>query len=153
MADLRRSHDELRHWTGREYLQLPAAGIGGAIPGRQQLDQDCRLTYVRFGVDLRYGRQFRADSGSNRTGNLSFTAGPTSNGGTTGGLGIATFLTGQVSSFVRTAAVTGDNAKEFQKRDFFYGQDTWRVTQRLTLNLGLRWDLIFPERVNGPNHG
>jgi hypothetical protein len=107
----------------------------------------------KVGVDLRYGRQFRADSGSNRTGNLSFAAGPTSNGGTSGGLGIATFLTGQVSSFVRTAAVSGDNAKEFQKRDFFYGLDTWRVTQRLTLSLGLRWDLIFPERVNGANHG
>jgi outer membrane receptor protein involved in Fe transport len=107
----------------------------------------------RFGVDIRYGRQFRADSGSNRTGNLSFTAGPTSNGGTSGGLGIATFLTGQVSSFVRTAVVSGDNAKEFQKRDFFYAQDTWRVTQKLSMNLGLRWDLIFPERVNGPSHG
>jgi hypothetical protein len=72
----------------------------------------------KFGVDIRYGRQFRADSGSNRTGNLSFTAGPTSNGGTTGGLGIATFLTGQVSSFVRTAAVSRRQCQGIPKARF-----------------------------------
>ncbi len=113
----------------------------------------------KFGVDLRYGRQFRADSGNNRTGNLIFNSGATSNPGNValnqpaGGMGIATFLTGQVSAFGRTVAVPGDNAKEFQRRDFFYGMDTWRITQKLTLNYGLRWDLIFPERVNGSNHG
>ena len=40
---------------------------------------------------------------------------------------------------------TSTNAKEFQKRDFFYGQDTWRATPKLTSNLGLRYELYFPE--------
>ena len=40
-----------------------------------------------------------------------------------------------------------------QKRTFFYGQDTWRVTRNLTLNLGLRWELYFPESVNGKGNG
>lgn len=107
---------------------------------------------VKFGADLRYGRQFRADSGVNRTGNLTFGAGPTSLNGA-GGLGLATFMLGDVTSFSRDVAAAGDNAKEFQKRTFFYGQDTWRVTPKLTVDYGLRWEIIFPERVNGAAHG
>ena len=108
---------------------------------------------IKFGADLRYGRQFRADSGVNRTGNISFGPGPTASGTLGGGLGIASFLLGDVTNFSRDAAVSGDNAKEFQKRIFFYGQDTWRVTPKLTFNYGLRWDIIFPESVNGAGHG
>ena len=61
-------------------------------------------------------------------------------------------LLGDVTSFNRYVS-TSTNAKEFQKRTFFYGQDTWRVTKDLTLNLGLRWELYFPESVNGPGNG
>ena len=106
----------------------------------------------KFGADLRYGRQFRADSGTNRTGNLTFGPGPTSNNGI-GGLGIATFMLGQVTNFSRAVSVVGNNAKEFQKRTFFYGTDTWRITSKLTLNYGLRWEIVFPERVNGTGKG
>ncbi len=48
---------------------------------------------------------------------------------------------------------TSTNAKEFQKRDFFYVQDTWRATQKLTINYGLRYELYFPETINAPQQG
>jgi Carboxypeptidase regulatory-like domain/TonB dependent receptor len=109
---------------------------------------------VKVGVDLRYARNLRVPSDNNRTGILNFTAGQTSNPGaaTQGGNGYATFLLGQVSSFARYVS-TSTNAKEFQKRTFFYGQDTWRVSRSLTINYGLRWELYFPEKVNAAENG
>jgi len=107
----------------------------------------------KVGADLRYGRNLRVPSDNDRAGLLNFNTGPTSNPVTnTDGLGFATFMLGDVTSFNRYVS-TSTNAKEFQKRTFFYGQDTWRVTKNLTLNLGLRWELYFPESVNGPGNG
>jgi hypothetical protein len=109
---------------------------------------------IKVGADLRYGRNLRVPSDTDRAGQLNFHADQTSDTGATtpGGLGFATFVLGDVSSFGRYVS-TSTNAKEFQKRTFFYAQDTWRVTSKLTLNLGLRWDLYFPESVNGPGNG
>ncbi len=61
-------------------------------------------------------------------------------------------MLGDVTSFNRYVS-TSTNAKEFQKRTFFYGQDTWRVNHKLTLNLGVRWEIYFPESVNGAGNG
>jgi hypothetical protein len=109
---------------------------------------------IKFGADIRYARNLRVPSDSDRTGVNNFTEGPTSDG-STGGLGWATFLLGDVSSFNRyTSAFAGEtNAKEFQARDYFYGQDTWRATQKLTVNVGLRYEYYAPERVNGKDNG
>ena len=108
---------------------------------------------VKFGADLRYARNLRVPSDYDRTGVLKFNSGPTSQAGTNaGGLGFATFVLGDVSDFQRFVS-TSTNAKEFQKRDFFYVQDTWRVTQKLTANLGLRYEFYFPESLNGPGNG
>jgi hypothetical protein len=108
----------------------------------------------KVGADLRYARNLRVPSDNNRTGILNFTSGQTSDptAATQGGNGFATFLLGEVSSFQRYVS-TSTNAKEFQKRTFFYGQDTWRVTHNLTLNVGLRWELYLPEKVNGTGNG
>ena len=106
---------------------------------------------LKVGVDLRYGRNLRVPSDTDRAGQMNFQTGPTSNGGSNG-LGWATFALGEVPSFGRYVS-TSTNAKEFQKRTFFYGQDTWRVTHNLTLNLGLRWELYFPEAVNATGNG
>jgi outer membrane receptor protein involved in Fe transport len=110
---------------------------------------------VKVGADLRYARNLRVPSDTDRAGQMDFKTGPTSNAGTDG-LGFASFMLGDVTTFGRyvgNAAYDETNAKEFQKRTFFYGQDTWRVSRKLTLNLGLRWELYFPEAVNGVGHG
>jgi len=105
----------------------------------------------KVGADLRYGRNLRVPSDVNRTGLLNFSTGPTSNNGADG-LGFATFALGDVATFQRYVS-TSTNAKEFQKRTFFYAQDTWRASSKLTLNLGVRWEYYFPETVNGAAQG
>ena len=106
---------------------------------------------VKFGADLRYARNLRVPSDSDRTGVDRFTNGSTSNG-TDGGLGFASFILGDVGNFNRYTS-TSTNAKEFQARDYFYVQDTWRASQKLTLNLGVRYEYYAPERVNGKGNG
>jgi hypothetical protein len=106
---------------------------------------------IKIGADLRYGRNLRVPSDNDRAGLLSFGTGPTSDNGTDG-LGFATFALGDVTSFNRYVSTSTD-AKEFQKRFFFYAQDTWRATSKLTLNLGVRWEGYYPEAVNGPGNG
>src|SRR5262249_3679182 len=59
---------------------------------------------------------------------------------------------GDVTSFNRFVSTSLD-AAERQKRWFFYGQDTWRVTPKFTFNYGLRWEIYFPETVNGTAQG
>ena len=111
---------------------------------------------IKFGADIRYAMNLRIPSDNNRTGEYNFSPEGTSNG-TLGGLDLATFLLGDVTSFARyvnNPNIAGaNNAAERQKRWFFYGQDTWRVTSKLTLNYGLRWEIYFPETVNGKGHG
>ncbi len=107
---------------------------------------------IKFGADLRYARNLRVPSDNNRTGELRFGTGPTGAGNGNKGLGLATFVLGDVTGFQRYASTT-TNAKEFQKRVFFYAQDTWRASAKLTMNYGLRYEMYFPEVVNGKGNG
>jgi hypothetical protein len=106
---------------------------------------------IKFGADIRYAKNLRVPSDANRTGILNFNSGDTSNAGNAG-LDLATFLLGDVTSFNRFVS-TSLNAAEHQNRWFFYGQDTWRVTSKLSFNYGLRWEIYFPESVNAKGNG
>jgi len=106
---------------------------------------------IKFGADIRSASNLRIPSDANRTGVLNFDHLTTSNAGI-GGIDLASFLFGDVASFNRFVS-TSLNAQEHQWRYFFYGQDTWRATPKLTLNYGLRWEIYMPESVNGKGQG
>ena len=105
----------------------------------------------KFGADIRYAQNLRVPSDSNRTGVYSFSSAATGDS-SNGGLDLATFLLGDVTNLSRYVSTSVD-AAERQYRTFYYGQDTWRVTPKLTVNYGLRWEVYFPEYVNGKDKG
>jgi Carboxypeptidase regulatory-like domain len=63
--------------------------------------------------------------------------------GATIGDGFASFVLGQLSG----ASIGNDNIQWFQRMESgLYAQDTWKVTNKLTVNYGLRWDLEQMQR-------
>ena len=106
---------------------------------------------IKFGADFRYALNLRVPSDSHRSGELTFDP-TTTQGPNGGGLGLASFLLGQVNSFGRYISNSTD-AAERQHRAFSYIQDTWRITPKLSLNFGLRWEIYFPQYVNGKDKG
>lgn len=107
---------------------------------------------IKFGADIRYAYNLRVPSDSHRAGELTFATETTSGPAGDGGLGMASFLLGATDSFIRFISVS-TNAYETQPRYFFYGQDTWRITPKLTFNYGLRWEIYRPESAAGTGQG
>jgi hypothetical protein len=106
----------------------------------------------KFGADIRYAYNLRVPSDQHRAGELNFAPDQTQGPGGVGGEGLAAFILGDVTFFDRYVSVS-TNAYETQPRLFFFGQDTWRVSNKLTVNLGLRWEIYRPESVAGAGQG
>ena len=106
---------------------------------------------VKLGVDVRFQQNLRVPSDTHRSGQLTFDP-TTTEGPNGGGLSLASFLLGDVQSFGRYVSNSTD-AAERQHRLFTYAQDTWRITPKLTMNYGLRWEIYFPQYVNGKDRG
>jgi len=104
----------------------------------------------KFGMDVRRAWNLRVPSDRHRSGELTFHHNRTSLAGS-GGLGLATFLIGDVTRFTRYFSEQTD-AAERQWRHFYYAQDTWKATSKLTLNYGLRLDVINPQTINEPGN-
>ncbi|MCU1269966.1 MAG: hypothetical protein JWN74_1260 [Acidobacteriaceae bacterium] len=93
----------------------------------------------KFGGGVRM-LQFNVKRLTTASGEFDFSSAQTSNAGT-GGDPVASSLFGlSDSSTLNYGGFSGVRYKDF----YFYGQDTYRVTSRLNLNYGLRYDLDIP---------
>jgi hypothetical protein len=108
---------------------------------------------IKFGADYRYGKNWTLSTQSNalRAGTYFF-ASPRTSGGSSPGLGFATFLLGDATTFWRTQTAN-ENAQTRQTRFFTYVQDQWRATSKITVNYGVRWELYTPEKVTAAGAG
>jgi Carboxypeptidase regulatory-like domain/TonB dependent receptor len=102
---------------------------------------------IKWGADIRHRQNKRLPSDQHRAGVYSFNNGVTSDnvdGTATGGLGLAGFLLGSPDQFNRFAQISTDQ-QDVQWSMYYYLQDTWRITPKLTINYGLRWDTWFAD--------
>ena len=137
---------------GPNNCNCPLAGEPASVPVRQQLDEDdaantpsssarmcatpitcvSRATTIRPAFSISAPRRLKvppAEAAVSRP-----------------------IMIGNVASFARNVESVYD-ASEMQNRFFFYGQDSWRMTSKLTVNYGLRWEIYRPEYVAGPGKG
>jgi Carboxypeptidase regulatory-like domain/TonB dependent receptor len=102
---------------------------------------------MKFGTELR-DEQFTLFEPAAPRGTLDFASDFTDNPAapTTGGEAFATFLLGVTDS----GSITNTHNVDYHRQIYsFYGQDDFRVTQRLTLNLGLRYELFTTIKAAG----
>ena len=96
----------------------------------------------KFGLDYRW-YQLNTIAPPNPTGSFAFTTtGTNQQGVTNSGNSIASFLLGQVDTF--QIDLQENKIRPRAHIQEYFAQDDWKVTNRLTLNLGARWTLHFP---------
>jgi hypothetical protein len=115
---------------------VPGAAFTGPNP---QLGED--LSILKGNHQLGFGASYNLNimnywSGLNAPGSVSF-------GGQATGNTLADFLTGQPSSATGNNQVTQGTTSGFAYRQHYiglYAQDSWKVTPRLTVTYGVRWE-------------
>ncbi|HKW98229.1 MAG TPA: TonB-dependent receptor [Bryobacteraceae bacterium] len=98
----------------------------------------------KWGATVEMAWNQRLPSDDHRAGVYDFDPSVTSLAPSAGGLGLASFLLGAPDHFRRFSQIS-TTQEDRQNRMFYFAQDTWRLTPKLTLGYGLRWDTWFPD--------
>ncbi len=132
------------------------ASLGGQVGRFQTPIRDTQLldsvSYYhgkhawKVGVEQRWGYNNEIRDRSS-AGQFTMTPLITGQPGSTGtGNALASFLLGQVNA---ANIAVSDLIPSHASYSALYAQDEWRVTDRLTLNYGLRWEVEIPRHVAG----
>jgi len=132
--------------AGPPFIQVGGyASVGDPITGPRNTFQNTfdisgSLSWIRGRHELKFGGGFRRDQinalqGIATNGFFVFAPFPFSDA-------FASFLSGEPVVFLQGGGNLGRHIRG--KALNFYGQDSYKVTSRLTLNVGLRYDLPFP---------
>jgi hypothetical protein len=113
---------------------------------------------IKFGADIRRAQQQRIPSDSHRTGEIAFNASETGDysldqlagGNASTGLGLGSYLLALPATFNRYYTAYDYYPGIRQTRTFFYAQDSWRITPKLTMTYGLRWEDYLPQTAAKP---
>jgi outer membrane receptor protein involved in Fe transport len=136
--------------AGPPFIQVSGySSVGDPITGprntfQNTFDLSGSLSWIHGRHELKFGGGFRRDQinalqGIATNGFFVFASFPYSDG-------FASFLSGNPVVFLQGG---GDFGREIRDRALnFYGQDTYKVSSHLTLNLGLRYELPFPATEN-----
>ncbi|HTC76795.1 MAG TPA: TonB-dependent receptor [Edaphobacter sp.] len=105
---------------------------------------------IKAGIDFRW-YQLNTVSPPNPTGSFAFTTtGTNQQGVTNSGNSVASFLLGQVDTFAIDLQESIIRPRDMIEE--YFAQDDWKISPRLTLNIGARWTLHFPS-VEKTNQG
>jgi len=127
--------------TGGPSIGIATAIQASFIPTTWTLADD--VTLIRGAHQFAFGgTAFRYQSSSNANvysaGSFGFTGAAT-------GAGLADFVAGELDSFTQGVPNTLFVTKWYVG---LYGQDTWKLSSRLTASLGVRWEPFLPQAVN-----
>ena len=139
-------------FTGFQQLGPSASTFSNYQTGVWQAVDTLTFTRGRHtfkaGADLRW-YQLNAVSPPNPTGSFAFTTtGTNQQGVTNSGNAIASFLLGQVDTF--SIDLQESKIRPRDHIEEYFAQDDWKLTDRLTANIGARYTLHFPsvEKTN-----
>jgi hypothetical protein len=121
-------------------------GLGSNAGNSNQEDQTTgvldTLNWIRGNHNLKTGGSFlwntwHMDGVGNGSGTVTFTGSTTKNA-------LADFLLGKANSLAQASRIRPAGTRLSQPDPALFIQDDWRVNHRLTLDLGLRWEVFFP---------